>query len=242
MGEGATRVRAGVNESVMMGASLPSPAPGAHVPARPARWHPRGVTNTPDEEQAAVPTTATRGRSRRVGQSRDEVIGAARREADKVLTQFPAGTPARITRTFAHLLDELFRIPGTQLRFGLDPLLSLIPAGGTVVGAAFGTVVLIDAVRLRAPVGVLTRMVGNYLADWAVGAIPVVGPLFDMAYRSNAKNLKLLNRTIADREEVRRASARYWLGVAGLAAVVVLALLAIPVALLWWLGSALAGG
>lgn len=173
--------------------------------------------------------------------SREQVIAAARREADKVLEQFPDGTPARITRTFAHLLDELFRVPGTQIRFGLDPLLSFIPMGGTVVGAAFGTVVLADAVRLRAPVGVLTRMVGNYLTDWALGAIPFVGPFLDTAYRSNAKNLRLLNRTIADREAVRRASTRYWLSVAGLAAVVVLSLIAIPVALLWWLGSALSG-
>lgn len=150
-------------------------------------------------------------------------------------------SPARVTRAFSYLLDDLVRIPGTNIRFGVDPLLSLIPAAGTTIGAAFGSVVLIDAVRLRAPIPVLARMVSNYLIDWLVGIVPILGSFFDMAYRSNAKNLKLLNRTIENREEVRKASATYWITIAVMAAVVLLVIVAVPVGLLIWINEMASG-
>lgn len=173
---------------------------------------------------------------------RADALRRARAEAGKVLEQFPAGSPARVTRGFAHVLDDLVGVPGTKIRFGVDPLLSLIPGAGTTVAAVFGTVVLVDSVRLRAPVSVLARMVGNYVIDWLFGLIPFVGALLDAAWRSNSKNLKLLNRTIADREQVRRASMTYWASVAGLALLVVGVVVAVPIGLLIWLNSVLAGG
>lgn len=172
----------------------------------------------------------------------DEVLMKAGAEAGKVLQQFPEGTPARITRTFAHVLDELVRIPGTKIRFGVDPLLSLVPWAGTTVAALFGTVVLVDSVRLRAPISVLARMVGNYVIDWMFGLIPLVGAFLDMLWQSNAKNLKLLNRTIADRDQVRKSSVTYWICVAGLASTVVLVILAVPIGLLLWLNGLITGG
>lgn len=152
-----------------------------------------------------------------------------------VKEDFPPDTPARATRLFTHVLDDLVQIPGTGLKVGLDPILSIIPGAGTTVAALFGTVVLFDSVRLRAPVTVLARMVGHYVLDWSLGLIPFIGAFLDMAYRSNSKNLKLLKRTIEDRDEVARASAKYWIGVGLLALAVLLVILAVPVAIVFWL-------
>ncbi|TRY19926.1 DUF4112 domain-containing protein [Tessaracoccus rhinocerotis] len=173
---------------------------------------------------------------------RTEVSERALAEARKVMEHLPRDTPARVTRTFAHVLDSLVRVPGTNFRFGVDPLLSFIPGAGTAVGAAFGSVVLVDAARLRAPVPVLARMLGNYLIDWLLGLVPFLGGFLDMAYRSNAKNLKLLTRTIEDREQVRRASVTYWVSVAVMAAVVLAVVVGVPIALLVWLNGVLPGG
>lgn len=166
----------------------------------------------------------------------------AQEESGKALEQLGADSPARMTRGFVYVLDKLFRIPGTEIRFGVDPLLSLVPWAGTTVAAVFGTVVLVDSVRLRAPASVLARMVGNYAIDWGLGLIPFVGAIFDTLWQSNSKNLKLLNRTIANREQVRKASVRYWLSVVGLALSVVAVIIAVPIGLVWWLSSTILGG
>ncbi|MFV0428116.1 MAG: DUF4112 domain-containing protein, partial [Arachnia sp.] len=142
---------------------------------------------------------------------------------------------------FAYLLDDLVRLPGTGVRIGIDPLLSLIPGAGSTVGAVFGSVVLVDAVRLRAPLSVLTRMGANYLTDWLLGFIPLIGAFFDLTYRSNRKNLVLLQRSIADAEQVRRASLRYWIGVALLLAMVIVVVVGVPIAGLLWLDHLVTG-
>lgn len=145
------------------------------------------------------------------------------------LADAPPHKPAQMTRTLSYLLDDLVQVPGTQVRVGLDPLLSFIPWAGTAMGAAFGSVVMADAIRLRAPLPVLLRMGSNLLLDWLLGMIPFVGAFFDVAFRANKMNLKLLNRTIENRELVRRASVRYWIGVAVMVVVMVAIMVAIPI-------------
>lgn len=213
------------------------------------RWHPWGVTEEPAKDPGSLEEALRRAEAvlrdedpAADAAGRSHVTDLARTEARKVLEQFPKDTPARVTRTFAHVLDDLVRVPGTNFRFGVDPLLSFIPGAGTAVGAAFGSVVLVDAVRLRAPVPVVARMLGNYLIDWGLGAVPFVGGFLDMAWRSNAKNLKLLTRTIDDRSQVRRASLGYWLFVALMAVVVLAVVVGVPIALLLWLNSVVTGG
>ena len=154
----------------------------------------------------------------------------------------PPGSPARISRTFAWLLDDLIGVPGTRLRFGVDPILSLVPFAGTAVGAVMGSVILIDAIRLRAPVSVLIRMVGNYVIDWLVGLLPFLGAFLDAAYRSNHKNFKLLERTIADREQVRRTTFWYWISIVAMVMVIIAVVLAVPIGLLLWLDGLITGG
>jgi len=154
----------------------------------------------------------------------------------------PPGSPARISRTFAWLLDDLIGVPGTRLRFGVDPILSLVPFAGTAVGAVMGSVILIDAIRLRAPVSVLIRMVGNYVIDWLVGLLPFLGAFLDAAYRSNHKNFKLLERTIADREQVRITTFWYWISIVAMVMVIIAVVLAVPIGLLLWLDGLITGG
>ena len=99
---------------------------------------------------------------------------------------------------------------------------------------------IIDAIRLRAPLPVLARMGANYLIDWLIGLIPIVGALGDVAYRSNRRNLRLLNRTIADREQVRKASVQYWIAAAAILVGVLVVALVLGIWLLAWLWNALA--
>lgn len=172
----------------------------------------------------------------------DPELKAARQKAKGDLGDLPAESPAKLTRTMSYLLDDLVPIPGTKLRFGIDPILSLVPWAGSSVGAAFGVAIMVDAIRLRAPVPVVARMGANSLLDWLLGLIPYVGPLFDAAFRSNKKNLKLLNRTIENRDLVRKASVRYWLGVVALVAVVLGIIITIPIMVILGLGNLFANG
>ncbi|NLE97081.1 MAG: DUF4112 domain-containing protein [Propionibacterium sp.] len=123
----------------------------------------------------------------------------------------PPERPAQLTRFMTHLLDDAVGVPGTNFRFGLDPVLSLVPGLGSSVGTLFGSVMIIDAIRLRAPIPVLARMGWNYLIDWLIGLIPGLGAVGDAFWHAHRRNLTLLNRTIVDREQVRQASIRYWI-------------------------------
>lgn len=158
------------------------------------------------------------------------------RAREELRAALPA-EPAKLTRLLAHVLDDAVRVPGTEIRVGLDPLLSLVPWGGTTVGALFGTVMMVDAVRLRTPLPVLARMGVNYLIDWAIGLVPYLGALGDVAWRANRRNLALVNRVIADREQVRRATVRYFLA----AGAVVVGLVVLVVGGTVWLLTRLLG-
>jgi Domain of unknown function (DUF4112) len=100
----------------------------------------------------------------------------------------------RELRAWAELLDSRFRIPGTQIRFGLDPILSLIPGVGELASPAFTVLLLVQGLRQRVPKVVLFRMVVNALLDALIGAIPVAGNIGDIFWRANIVNLALLER------------------------------------------------
>jgi hypothetical protein len=95
----------------------------------------------------------------------------------------------------SYILDRSIRIPGTEIRFGLDPIISLLfPFGGDVIGAALSGYIVLVSVRYGLPKGVVTRMVFNVAMDYVLGSIPLIGDLFDFAWKSNDKNMKLLER------------------------------------------------
>lgn len=92
----------------------------------------------------------------------------------------------------SYLMDEKFRLPGTNFRFGLDPLLNLIPIAGDLSGFAVSSVLVLTMARHGASRKVLILMVMNIVLDSTIGAIPVIGQIFDFAYKANSRNIKLL--------------------------------------------------
>lgn len=91
-------------------------------------------------------------------------------------------------------MDGLFRIPGTGWRFGLDALIGLIPGVGDTATSLVSFYVLAAGVRYRVPKVTLARMGLNLAIDYAIGAIPFVGDLFDFYWKSNQRNVELLRR------------------------------------------------
>ncbi|MDQ3346379.1 MAG: DUF4112 domain-containing protein, partial [Acidobacteriota bacterium] len=94
-------------------------------------------------------------------------------------------------RRWSVVLDSAFRIPGTSVRFGMDPVLGLVPGMGDVTTPLFSAVLLLQAVRLRIPKVVQLRMLLNAAIDLAIGLVPLVGDLFDFAWKANVRNLAL---------------------------------------------------
>lgn len=116
-------------------------------------------------------------------------------------------TNADNVRALARVLDRAIRIPGTNVRIGLDGLLGLVPGFGDAAGAALSATIVIAAIRAGAPRAVLGRMLANVAFDTVLGAVPVVGDLFDFAWKANARNATLLERFLDDPAPTRRASA-----------------------------------
>ena len=125
----------------------------------------------------------------------------------------------------ARLMDSQFRLPGTRFRFGLDPLLGLIPIVGDLSSTAVSVALLLTMMRHGASGAVIVRMVLNILIDTVVGAIPLIGNVFDFAYKSNERNVALLRRHYA---EGRHAGSGK-----GLIALVLLLVLAVVGAVGW---------
>ncbi|WP_400190601.1 DUF4112 domain-containing protein [Hymenobacter sp. B81] len=94
----------------------------------------------------------------------------------------------------ARLMDSQFRLPGTQFRFGLDPLLGLVPVLGELGTFAVSSALILTMARHGASRKVIILMVLNVLLDTVVGSIPIIGNLFDFAYKSNERNVRLLQR------------------------------------------------
>lgn len=105
---------------------------------------------------------------------------------------------ARIN-TLARLMDSLFAIPGTRIRIGVDALLGLIPVAGDVLAQIVSAYIIWEARRLGVSRLTLWRMLANSALDTVVGAVPVVGDAFDVAFRANVKNLRLLQRHLDKR-------------------------------------------
>lgn len=109
-------------------------------------------------------------------------------------------TLARLEQ-LASLLDDRFTVPGTDFRFGLDPILGLIPGIGDSATAALTGYMILVARRYRLPVSVQARMVLNLVLDWLVGSIPLLGDLFDFGFKANRRNLILLRRHLGAFED-----------------------------------------
>ena len=114
-----------------------------------------------------------------------------------VPTPFEADARLRWVERIARLMDSQFRLPGTRFRFGLDPLLGLVPIVGDLSSTAVSFALLLTMMRHGASGAVVVRMALNILLDTVVGAVPVLGNVFDFAYKSNERNVALLRRHYA---------------------------------------------
>lgn len=92
----------------------------------------------------------------------------------------------------SHLMDNQFRFPGTQFRFGLDPVLNLIPFAGDMAGVLVSGGLLLAMARKGASNKLVVLMSLNILLDATIGAIPILGQLFDFFFKANARNMKLM--------------------------------------------------
>jgi hypothetical protein len=106
--------------------------------------------------------------------------------------------PLRGAKTVARLLDSVARVPGTSVRFGLDPLLGLVPGVGDVASAVFSGYVVLVGAKLGAPPSVIWRMLLNIAIDTFVGSLPVLGDAFDVVWKSNVRNIDLLERFLEE--------------------------------------------
>ncbi len=152
----------------------------------------------------------------------------------------PDAARARVTRArmekLAWLLDGALPVPGTKFRFGLDSIVGLIPGVGDAVGLLMGAAILYESVRVGAPRGLVAKMVGNSVADTLGGLVPVVGDLFDVAFRSNKRNAALLMEHL-DSVDARPAAEKGRSGSPVLAVLLVAVFLGSAIALLWWFWS-----
>jgi hypothetical protein len=103
-------------------------------------------------------------------------------------------------RQLVDLMEGKFQIPGTDVEFGMDAIVGLIPGIGDFIGLAIGSLVVIEGWRLKMPLTVLLRMGFNLCLDAFVGSVPVVGDTFDLFFKANKMNLELLEKQL----EMRR--------------------------------------
>jgi hypothetical protein len=111
-------------------------------------------------------------------------------------------------RALAHLLDDGLRVPVIGVRFGLDPVIGLVPGLGDFAGAVLSSYIVLVGAQLGAPRSVIVRMIGNVAVDTAGGAVPLLGDLFDVAWKSNIRNVALLDRWIDEPDRTHVASRR----------------------------------
>jgi hypothetical protein len=138
----------------------------------------------------------------------------------------------------SHLLDDFIKIPGTPIRFGLDGIVGVIPGIGDLIGGIASCIIIVAAWVRGVSYVTVTRMVANVAIEVVVGSIPILGDMFDIAWRANRRNYALLVGSV---DEPRKHTMQSWLFLGGLC-VVLAALVLLPMLLLTWLFGSLMHG
>ncbi|MEA5462930.1 DUF4112 domain-containing protein [Leptothoe sp. PORK10 BA2] len=128
-----------------------------------------------------------------------------RSEFSSALSESHAHPALRRLRNLSHVLDNAIAIPGLNYRVGLDPLFGLLPGGGDLMAGLISIYVVAEAARIGVPAATLGRMGLNILTEVLVGAVPMIGDLFDVVWKANARNVDLLERHLRDPIPSRRA-------------------------------------
>jgi len=152
-------------------------------------------------------------------------------DVSRSLVQEELSRDLRRANRLARLLDSAIRIPVIGVRLGADALLGLVPGGGDAVAALLGAYPILLAVRHRLPHTLVLRLLGNMALDATVGAIPIIGDLFDIGFKSNLRNQRLIERYAAEPARTGRSSkVIVWIAIAG-----VLLILGALLAMTFWL-------
>lgn len=106
-------------------------------------------------------------------------------------------------------MDAGFRVPVTGWRFGMDPLIGLVPGLGDAIGALLAAWILLEGIRLGASRATLLRIAGNIAVDAVTGAVPVIGDVFDAVWKVNLRNVALLERHVLDATRAARADRSF---------------------------------
>jgi hypothetical protein len=138
-------------------------------------------------------------------------------------------------RWMAALLDSRFRVPGTEIRFGLDPVLDLIPGIGDLVSPIFALVLIVLGLRQRVPKIILAKMLLNAFIDALIGALPIAGPIGDVFWRANLMNLELLERHAQPGRLPSRSDYLFVFGIAALFGMVIAIPVGLGIFLMFWL-------
>ena len=143
---------------------------------------------------------------------------------------------SQLAQALAQLLDASLTIPGTSIRIGLDPLLGLIPGIGDLISNAIGSSLLFLGTKAGIPRIVLLRMSINILINMVVGAIPIIGDLFSIWFKSNLQNAQLLHRHCQTTAPV--TTLIDWIYVSGIIIGLIL-LTSLAFVLIFWLASSI---
>jgi hypothetical protein len=124
----------------------------------------------------------------------------------------PDTTSLAQVRRLSRLLDDSIPLPG-GMRIGWDAIIGLVPGVGDMAGVLLSGFIVVQALRLGAPAPVLARMLGNVAIESLVGAVPLLGDLFDAAFKANMRNVRLLEQYLGAPHATRRASNVWLLGI-----------------------------
>lgn len=140
-------------------------------------------------------------------------------------------------RRLSHLLDNAIPIPGTGYSIGIDPILGLVPGGGDTVAGALSAYIVIQAARMGLPPKVLWEMTGNILLDSILGIVPVLGDLFDVAWKANVRNIALLEKHLYIAPRNQKSNLLFLMGLTLILAVIVLGFATLTFVLISWLSN-----
>ncbi len=104
-------------------------------------------------------------------------------------------------RQLSKNLDESFTIPGTGIKFGMDAILGLVPGGGDLVSGIFSLYMLRAAMKMKLPKLAILSILANIILDTTIGIIPVAGDIFDVFWKSNKRNMNIIEKYMAHSEK-----------------------------------------
>ena len=102
-------------------------------------------------------------------------------------------------RQLSENLDESFTIPGTNIKFGIDALIGLVPGGGDLIGGLFSLYLLRTAIKMKLPKSAILSIMFNIIIDTTIGIVPVIGDIFDIFWKSNKRNMRIIEKHLVNR-------------------------------------------